>query len=137
MREGTIMNDFFIQLAGVLVAVISCGIAVFQILLFLGYPLAEYSWGGKYEGVLPRKLRMMSLFSALVLLLFGFILLIHTQILHIAFQIPTHIFVLIITIFMGLNTLGNLASKSKKEKFVMTPLAGLTFLSCLYVLINS
>ncbi|MDN3019117.1 hypothetical protein PH210_23370 [Paenibacillus sp. BSR1-1] len=129
------MEERSIQIAAIIVAVFSSGIAIFQVLLFLGLPLAEYSWGGKYQGVLPKKMRIMGLPSALLLLFFGFIFLVHTKVLSVEFNLPTNLFVILITIFMGLNTLGNLASKSKKERIVMTPLAGITFLSCLLVLI--
>src|SRR3954469_9623226 len=108
-----------VQIAAIIVAVISCGIAIFQVLLFLGLPLAEYSWGGKYQGVLPKKMRIMSLPSALLLLFFGFIFLIHSKVLSVGIHLPTKIFVIMITIFMGLNTLGNLVSKSNKERLVM------------------
>jgi hypothetical protein len=131
------MKDVLVQIAAIIVAVVSSGIAIFQVLLFLGLPLAEYSWGGKYQGVLPKKMRIMSLISALVLVLFSLLFLIHSRILSLGFNFPTYIFVIIITIFMGLNTLGNLFSKSNKERLVMTPLAGIAFLSCLLVLIDS
>ncbi|SDN38431.1 hypothetical protein [Bacillus sp. OK048] len=129
------MPEFFIQAASIIVAVVSVVIAVFQILLFLGLPLADYSWGGKYQGVLPMKMRIMSLPAALLLLFFGFIFLMHTKVITVGFDFPTNIFVWTITIFMGLNTLGNIASKSKKEKMVMAPLSGITFLACLLVLL--
>jgi hypothetical protein len=126
-----------VQIAAIIVAVISSGIAIFQVLLFLGLPLAEYSWGGKYQGVLPKKMRIISLPSALLLIFFGFIFLVHSKVLSVGFFLPTNIFVILITIFMGLNTLGNLISKSKKERILMAPLAGMTFLSCLLVLLYS
>lgn len=131
------MKELLIQIAAIIVASVSGGIALFQFLLFFGLPLAEYSWGGKYQGVLPKKLRIMSLSSALLLLFFGFIFLIHSKVLSVGIHLPTKIFAIMITIFMGLNTLGNLVSKSNKERLVMTPLAGITFLSCLLVLIYS
>jgi hypothetical protein len=131
------MDEIYIQTAAIISAVILMTIAIFQILLLLGFPLAEYSWGGKYKGVLPPRLRMMSLLSAILLCLMGIIFLMHTKVLSIGDNIPTNILVWIITIFLGLNTLGNLASKSKKEKIVMTPLAGIAFVSCLFVSIFS
>ena len=124
-----------VQIAAIIVAVISSGIAIFQVLLFLGLPLAEYSWGGKYQGVLPMKMRIISLPSALLLVFFGFIFLVHSKVLSVGFFLPTNIFVIFITIFMGLNTLGNLFSKSKKERMLMAPLSGITFVSCVLVLI--
>jgi hypothetical protein len=131
------VDELYIQTAAIIISVISMGIAVFQILLFLGLPLGEYSWGGKYKGVLPPLLRVMSLPSAFLLFFMGFIFLIHTKVLSMGSNLPTHILVWIITLFLGLNTLGNLASKSKKEKIVMTPLSGLAFVSCLFVSILS
>jgi hypothetical protein len=131
------VDELYIQTAAIIISVISMVIAVFQILLFLGLPLGEYSWGGKYKGVLPPLVRVMSLLSAFLLFFMGFIFLIHTEVLSIGSKLPTPILVWIITLFLGLNTLGNLASKSKKEKIVMTPLSGLAFISCLFVSILS
>lgn len=48
-----------IQISSIIVAVITGGIAIFQVLLFLGLPLADYRWGGKYQGVLPKKIRIL------------------------------------------------------------------------------
>ena len=131
------MKEIMTQIAAIIVAFVSSGIAVFQILLFLGFPLAEYSWGGKYKGVIPKKMRMISLISAFLLLFFGFIFLLHSKVIPLNLHLPTNIFVIAITIFMGLNTLGNLVSKSSKERTVMTPIAAITFLASLFVMINS
>lgn len=128
------METQYIQIAAIIGTVILTGVAIFQILLLLGFPLGEYSWGGRHKGVLPPIFRWMSLPSAILLLFMGFVLLIHTKVVSISGTlIPTHIWVWIITIFLGLNTLGNLASKSRGEKLVMTPLSGITFVSCLVV----
>jgi hypothetical protein len=35
-----------------------------------------------------------------------------------------------------LNTVGNLASQSKKERIVMTPLSGLMFVMCLIIALS-
>ncbi len=127
------MDEMFIQAAAIIVAIISGGIAIFQILLFLGFPYGEYSWGGTYGEVLPRRLRMMSLPSAILLLVMGYIFLIHTKVLPTVIDLPTHLLVWVITIFLGLNTLGNLASKSKKEKALMSPLSGIACIAALFV----
>jgi hypothetical protein len=132
------MEEIYIQIAAIISAVILMVIAIFQILLFLGFPLGEYSWGGKHKGVLPPLFRIMSLPSAILLFFMGFVFLIHTTVFSIGFSfVPTHSLVWIFTIFLGINTMGNFASKSKKEKLVMTPLSGIAFLSCLSVSIFS
>jgi hypothetical protein len=79
MRRVFKMDEIYIQTAAIISAVVSIAIAIFQILLFLGFPLAEYSWGGKYKGVLPPRLRIMSLLSAILLCFMGIIFLIHTS----------------------------------------------------------
>jgi hypothetical protein len=128
--------ELFIQLAAIINAVIVGGIAVFQVLLALGYPLAEYSWGGKHNGVLPKQLRLASVPSAFVLVFMGYVFLLHADVIGTgASSLPTPILVWVFTAFLGLNTLGNLASKSPAEKRVMTPLSGIAFLCCLVVAI--
>ncbi|REE81535.1 hypothetical protein A8990_11860 [Paenibacillus taihuensis] len=125
MRE-----EIIIQSAAGIGAVILAGIAVFQILLLFGAPWGEYSWGGKYRGVLPRVHRWMCLPAAILLILMAFVLLVHTDILA-ADLFPTGILVWVMTIFLGINTLGNAASRSRGERLVMTPLSGICLLSCL------
>lgn len=49
---------------------------LFQLGLALGMPWAQLAWGGKYTGVLPKNMRMASLFAIGLLLLFATIVLI-------------------------------------------------------------
>lgn len=49
-------------------------LAVFQLALALGAPLAKLSWGGKYDGTLPGRYRVASLFSAALIVFFGTII---------------------------------------------------------------
>jgi len=129
------MNEAVIQAAALIGAAIAIGIAIFQMLLLAGLPLGAYSWGGRHEGVLPLRLRWMSLPSAVLLLLIALIILSHANVIAMESTWNTSLFIWIIVVFLGLNTLGNLASKSKKEKAVMTPLAGIAFACCLIVAI--
>ena len=82
--------------------------------------------GGKYK-VFPKPLRIASAFSALVLLFMGFVFLEQAKVVSIPF-FSTRILVWIFTIYLGINTLGNLASKSKKERLIMTPISTIAFL---------
>ncbi|HZG88058.1 hypothetical protein [Paenibacillus sp.] len=131
------MNDIPLYAASIAIAVLLAGIACFQVLLFLGFPMAEYSWGGRHRGVLPNRLRRMSLLSAFVLVTMGLVFLVHARVLDIGAALPTQGFVWAITGLLGLNTLGNLASQSVKEKRVMTPLSGTAFAACLFVALNA
>jgi hypothetical protein len=123
-----------IQIPAILSGLIFLAVAVFQVLLFAGVPLGEYSWGGANKGVLPVRLRIASLLSACLLVCMAFVVAVHANVLFVDLPLLSNkIAVWIITIFMGLNTLGNLASKSSKEKRLMTPLTGVAFFSCLAI----
>lgn len=125
----------FIYISTITVVVLFVAIAAFQLLLALGYPLGEFAMGGYYK-VLPMKLRFMSVVNSFILLCMGFIFLQHSQLV-IGFEfLSTTILVWVITIFLGLNTIINVISRSKKERFVMTPLSGFTFFLCLYIAIS-
>lgn len=128
------MNEEVVNLAAIVAAVICGGIAVFQLLIVLGSPLGEYSWGGKYKGVLPAKFRILSLSSVFLLCFMGYVFLLHAKVIvSDQMSLPTNILTWVFTAFLGLNTLGNLASPSKKERLVMTPVAGLAFVLCFIV----
>lgn len=122
----------FVYLASITVAVLCMSIAVFQVLLSLGYPFGEFAMGGYFK-VLPKKLRFVSLVNAFILLFMGLVFLQHTNVLNSLEFLSTNILVWVITIFLGLNTIANLMSRSKKERLFMTPLSGFIFILCLFV----
>lgn len=124
-----------IYIAAIVVAILFTSIAVFQVLLSLGYPLGEYAMGGYYK-VLPKKLRIVGIVNALILLFMGFVFLQHTNVLSGIDFLSTNILVWVITIYLGINTIANLISRSKKERFVMTPLSSLTFILCLFIALS-
>ncbi|MFD1205529.1 MULTISPECIES: hypothetical protein [Sporosarcina] len=120
------------SILSVVVAIMFVSIAVFQVLLSLGFPLGEFAMGG-FHKVLPKKLRIVSVFNAIILLFMGFIFLQHTNVFHAFNFSSTNIFVWAITIFLGFNTIANIVSRSRKERVVMTPLSSIAFLLCLYI----
>lgn len=131
------MVEMYIYLAAMIIAVICVGIAIFQVLVSLGYPLGEATMGG-YHKILPKPLRFVSTISAMIVLFIGFVFLQHAKVISVEFNfIPTNILVWVFTIFLALNTIGNLASRSKKERLIMTPISSTAFLLCLFVSIFS
>jgi len=121
--------------SSIIVAILFVAIAVFQVLLSLGFPLGEFAMGG-YHKILPKKLRIASAANALILLFMGFVFLQHTNVLNGMDFLSTNILVWVITVFLGLNAIANLISRSKKERFVMTPLSGFTFILCLFIALS-
>ncbi|MDG0814026.1 hypothetical protein [Cohnella rhizosphaerae] len=129
------MSEAVVQAAAVIGAAIAALIAIFHLLLLLGLPLGAYSWGGKYAGILPPRVRWMSLPSAVLLAIIALMILAYADVIQMGDSAVAVIMIWAIAVFFGLNTLGNLASKSKREKAVMTPAAGMIFLCSLIVAI--
>ncbi|MGM9929250.1 MAG: hypothetical protein ACI35P_15005 [Bacillus sp. (in: firmicutes)] len=129
------MEVNFVYLSSIIVTVMFVSIAVFQVLLALGFPLGEWALGGYYK-VLPKKLRIVSALNALILLFMGFVLLQHTSVFNGFSFLPTNILVWVITIFLGINTIANLISQSKKERWIMAPLSSMAFLLCLFIVLS-
>lgn len=104
-------------------AVVFSIIIVLSILLICGLPLGEFTMGGRYK-VFPKELRII-LVAQLVLQMFFVVI-----ILQMGGLIPlwfssdvTKIICIIMAAYLSLNTLMNLFSKSKKERYIMTPLS--------------
>lgn len=107
-------------------AVIACilifVVAVLQISLAAGAPLGQFAWGGQHR-VLPQNLRRGSAASVLFLALAAWIALARADMVapgHDALFASIGIWVL--AAFFALNTLGNLVSKSKPERYTMSPI---------------
>jgi len=119
-------------IVAIITVVLFIGLSIFQLLLAIGKPLGRFAYGGKHE-TLPKNLKIMSL-VAIGIFVFGSIsVLVRVGIISI---IPDSIvFVIVVWIlafYLSLNTLANLASKSKSEKKVMTPIS-LSLAICLFI----
>lgn len=129
------MEVDFVYISSIIVAIMFVSLAIFQVLLTLGYPFGEFTLGGYYK-ILPKKLRIVSAVSALILLFMGLVFLKHSNVLNGLDILPTNILVWIIIISLGLMTLANLISQSKKERHTMTPLSGVAFILCLFIALS-
>ena len=100
-------------------------VAVMEVLLIIGLPLGEFTMGGRYK-VLPPLFRVFAA-SSIFLQLFGAAMILQGGgILKCWFsEKTTMIICLIFAGFFAINTFMNLISQSKKEKYVMTPLAAI------------
>jgi hypothetical protein len=106
--------------AAVLAAVLFLMMAAFQGSLALGVPLGAHVLGGRYPGALPTKLRAFSAIAAAILVGGALVILARAG----AIGWPVGAAGVLapaawaITVFLALNTLGNLASKSRLERTV-------------------
>ena len=108
-------------------------VIVLQILLAAGILPVSMAWGGR-QSKLTASLRISSILAAILLGAFIFVIRFRAGLVANG-PIPIVIMVAswIITAFMAFNTLGNLASKSTKEKVVFGPITALLTLACLLI----
>lgn len=96
-------------------------LAVFQLALAAGAPLGHLAWGGAHR-ILPRKLRIGSLVSIALYALIAFVLLEREGVLDLII-VPTfeRIAAWLVTAYFVLGIAMNAISRSRPERFVMTP----------------
>ncbi len=96
---------------------------IFQIMLIFGAPMGHYAWGGKHR-VLTKELRLASVSTLLIYLGFIVIALSQAEIIHLI-KPGTFLDVAVwaVAIYCYLGILVNGISRSRPERFVMTPTA--------------
>lgn len=106
-------------------AILLLAVAVMEILLIAGLPLGEFTMGGRYK-VLPPVYRIFAA-SSVILQLFGAAMIIQGGgLMNMWFAVKvTKIICFVFAGFFAVNTVMNIISSSKKEKYVMTPLAAI------------
>ncbi len=100
------------------------GMALLQLSLVLGAPLGEYVLGGKHK-VLPPMMRLLSGFYTCMFIIVGLSFLQAAEIIDPFFSLTLLKAILIVyTLFLAYAIVGNgFLTKSKKEKYVMTPVS--------------
>lgn len=98
-------------------------VIVMSVLIICGLPLGEFTMGGQYK-VFPKKLRIV-LVSQLILQIFFVIIILQTGGLIPLFfsEKVTRIICIVMAAYLSLNVVMNGISKSKKERYLMTPLS--------------
>jgi len=105
-------------------------IAIMTVLVACGLPLGEFTMGGQHK-ILPKKFRVM---AAILVAIQIFAMIIILQAggfvpLWLSFKVTKYI-CFFFAAYLSLNTIMNMLSKSRKEKYVMAPLsliAGICF----------
>ena len=105
--------------------VLLLAVAVMEILLIIGLPLGEFTMGGRYK-VLPPLYRTLAV-SSVILQLFGAAMILQgAGLMNMWFSDKiVKIICFVFAGFFAVNTVMNIISPSKKEKYVMTPLAAI------------
>ncbi|MEV4953675.1 hypothetical protein [Paenarthrobacter nitroguajacolicus] len=122
------------QLWAILACIILGCLAVFQVALAAGAPLGRFAWGGQHD-VLPQKLRVGSVVSIVLYALFGYTALAKAGLAPVLVsETFTDIFMWVLTAYFILGVAMNAISRSKPERFVMTPVA--LVLAVLFLLLS-
>ena len=101
-------------------------VIILSILIICGLPLGELTMGGQYK-VFPLKLRIMLVTQLILQVFFVLIILQMGEFIPLWFSYNvTKIIGIVMAIYLSINTVMNLISKSKKEKYIMTPLSFVT-----------
>jgi hypothetical protein len=111
-------------------------LAVLQFLLIAGMPLGRFAWGGQQDRLSPR-LRGAAGLSIVIYAVFAGIALANTQV--ITTPVPSLIILIamwVITAYLFLSVLPNLASKSIHEKRLMTPVSAVLAILALLIALS-
>ena len=114
----------------ILGAVLFGVIAIMTVLVACGLPLGEFTMGGQHK-ILPKKFRLAAVVSVAIQI-FAMIIILQAGgllPLWLSFKLTKYI-CFFFAAYLSLNTIMNMISKSKKEKYVMTPIsliAGICF----------
>ncbi|WDR00964.1 hypothetical protein PSC71_09580 [Devosia sp. J2-20] len=118
-------------------AILLAGLAVFQAALAVGVPWGRFAWGGQH-GRLPVVLRVGSL--AAILIYIG-LLAIQMQKAHVLQLLPIGDWIdaaaWAVVVFYLLGIVGNAASRSVSERWVMTPLVSMLFILSLVIALGA
>ena len=113
-----------------MISIIGAGVfsivIILSILIICGLPLGELTMGGQYK-VFPPKLRIVLVTQLILQVFFVLIILQMGEIIPLLFSYNvTKIIGIVMAIYLSVNTVMNLVSRSKKEKYIMTPLSFVT-----------
>ena len=101
-------------------------IAIMTVLVACGFPLGEFTMGGQHK-ILPKKFRVMAVISVAIQI-FAMIIILQAGgfiPLWLSFKVTKYI-CFFFAAYLFLNTVMNMISKSRKEKYVMTSLSLIT-----------
>ena len=98
-------------------------VIILSVLILCGLPLGELTMGGQYK-IFPKKLRLVLAIQLLLQIFFVIIILQLGGFVSLWFTArTTKIIGTVMAVYLSLNSVMNFISKSKKEKYIMTPLS--------------
>lgn len=116
----------------IIAAILFSIISILTILLILGFPLGEFTMGGQEKKLSPQ-FRLIAFFMLIIQVLAIVIVLQAGGHISLWFSIKTtKVICYVFAGYLALNTIMNFFSKSKKEKYIMTPISFLSAI-CFFI----
>ena len=104
-------------------AILFSFVILLSILLICGLPLGELTMGGRFK-TFPKKLRVVLVVQLILQIFFVIIILQAGGLIPLWFSDKvTRTVCIVMAAYLSLNAVMNFVSKSKKEKYIMTPLS--------------
>jgi hypothetical protein len=121
--------------AAIVASALFVAMSAFQVALAAGAPLGDHVLGGRQSGTLPSRLRLFSGIAAVLLLGFAVVVLARAGVIGSPAGAAGFLAVAcwIVAGFLVLNTLSNLASKSRLERTVLAVTTAVLAVLCGYV----
>ncbi|WP_156157688.1 hypothetical protein [Demequina pelophila] len=110
-------------------------VALFQVALAAGAPWGDFAWSGRQPGRLPATLRVASAVSAPVLLGMAAVVLLRAGVWGEGDSTWVTVVAWVVAAMLTLSALGNLASRSPRERAVFGPLSLLIAIGAIVVAI--
>lgn len=107
--------------SALLFAILAAAAAVFQIALVLGAPFGEFTLGGKYRGRLPRLIRLVPAFSAVLLCGFAVVVVARAGIAFPEMSGPSRVLVWFVVAYCAVGAFANFFTPSRRERAVWLP----------------
>lgn len=121
------------EFAAIAFTVVSALLAIFQLTLVFGAPLGRFAWGGQND-VLPARLRRGSVIAVILYVAFSVILLTASGAISLPVLEPVAgLLCWMIVVYLSIGIVMNALSRSKPERFVMTPVAAILAILSLIV----
>ncbi|MGW9182521.1 hypothetical protein [Agromyces sp. NPDC055661] len=118
--------------AAIALVVILSLLAVFQLALALGAPLGHFAWGGQHR-VLPGRLRIGSLVSIVIYAIIAVLALDRVGLIDVVPDVVSTVGMWVVFAYFVIGIPLNAISRSKPERYVMTPVV--TVLAVLSLLV--
>lgn len=118
------------EISGAIMLILLGALAIFQLLLAIGKPYGQYAWGGAHT-ILPAHLRIGSLLSVALYIVFGFIV---AGAVGWNDAIANQSYMVILAIYSTIGVFLNSISRSKNERAVMVPVT-VTLAICSWIIV--